>query len=212
MDRERIKRLIALQEVRTQIADNLHNEVNTTLNNINLLSEIAKIKVDKDINKSKEYIDQINRKSRKMIDDMDDMLWSIDPENDSMQKTLDRMNEFTEGLKHSHGCSIELIVDPKVKFVKLSMKTRHDLFLIFKEALRNIAQNSSCTSSIVNIDLVKSTLSIKIQDKRSEFDIKSFEHNIQIDEMKKTAESIKALLDIQVDARGISIILQMPAI
>jgi hypothetical protein len=30
--------------------------------------------------------------------------------------------------------------------------------------------------------------------------------------MKKTAESIKALLDIQVDARGISIILQMPAI
>jgi Y_Y_Y domain. len=53
IDRERVSRIVALQKVRTQIAANLHMDINTTLNNINLLSEMAKIKADKDIDRSK---------------------------------------------------------------------------------------------------------------------------------------------------------------
>src|SRR5690606_42148490 len=59
--------LKALQKVRTEIAVNLHGEVNSTLSNINLLSEMARIKADKDIERSKEFIDQISRKSHYMI-------------------------------------------------------------------------------------------------------------------------------------------------
>jgi signal transduction histidine kinase len=94
LDRERIKRLIATQKLRTEIASNLHEEVNTTLNNINLLSEMARIKADKDIDRSKEFIEQISHKSHSMILAMDDILWSIDPQNDSMEKSLLRMMEF----------------------------------------------------------------------------------------------------------------------
>ena len=68
IDKERIKKLQALHKVRTQIAQNLHTDVNTTLNQISLLSEMAKIKVEKDIDRSKDYIEQINNKSRSMID------------------------------------------------------------------------------------------------------------------------------------------------
>ncbi|HEY6503826.1 MAG TPA: two-component regulator propeller domain-containing protein, partial [Chitinophagaceae bacterium] len=52
LDKQRVNKLIALQNVRTEIAGNLHEEVNTTLNNINLLSEMARIKADKDIDRS----------------------------------------------------------------------------------------------------------------------------------------------------------------
>ncbi|MEO5998409.1 MAG: hypothetical protein ABIN89_16765 [Chitinophagaceae bacterium] len=50
-----------------------------------------------------------------MITDMDDMLWSINPENDSMIKTLERMSEFAEGLQNINNCNIGLVVDEKVK-------------------------------------------------------------------------------------------------
>ena len=210
IDRERIKRLFQLQQVRTQIAGNLHKDINTTLNNINLLSEIAKIKVDKDITKSKEYIDQINSKSRKMIDDMDDMLWSIDPGNDTMAKTLERMTEYAEGLKNTHSCTIEVIVDEKVKTVKLSMKTRHEMFLIFKQALGNIAEHSSCTNSIINIELTKGKVVIRIWDKRSNYDAKYFQHHVQIEEMQKRANEIAALLDMETDTKGITVQLTVP--
>src|SRR5439155_16614734 len=116
---------------------------------------------------------QINTKSRRMIDAMDDMLWSIDPKNDSMQKTLERMQEFAEGLKNTHGCTIDLIVDERVKSLKLDMRTRHEIFFIFKEAMNHIVQHSNCTNSIINIDLSKSILSIKIHDNGTGFDIKS---------------------------------------
>lgn len=125
--------MLVLQEVRTQIASNLHHDVNTTLKNIHLLSEIAKIKADKDLTKSKEYIDQINTKSRKMMDDMDDILWSIDPANDSMEKTLERMNEFAEGLRNTYECSVQLLVDEKVKSLKMDMKSRHEIFLFSRK-------------------------------------------------------------------------------
>lgn len=210
IDRERVRRLLTLQQVRTQIASNLHHDINTTLNNINLLSEIAKIKADKDITKSKEYIDQINSKSRRMIDDMDDMLWSIDPKNDSMQKTIERMQEFSEGLRDTHGCTIQLMVDEKLKSLKLDMKMRHEIFFIFKEALSNIVEHSKCTDSIINIDLVKSHLLIKIYDNGTGLAIKSLQNSSGIKEMQKRASNLNALLDIQSDKKGTAVILSVP--
>jgi hypothetical protein len=58
IDHERIKKLRALHGVRTAIARNLHEDVNTTLNNINLLSEMARIKADKDIQRSKDILNK----------------------------------------------------------------------------------------------------------------------------------------------------------
>jgi signal transduction histidine kinase len=93
-DRERMKRKEAMQQMRTDIAGNLHEQVNTALNNINVLSEMARMKADSEPEKSKEFIEQIHSKSHNMIIAMDDMLWSISPENDSMQKTVDRMQDI----------------------------------------------------------------------------------------------------------------------
>ena len=96
-----------MQRIRSQIAGNLHHEINTTLNNINVLSEMAKIKAERDVVRSKEYIQQISERSHNMIIMMDDILWSIDPKNDTMEETLLRLKEFVEALQHRikiHGC------------------------------------------------------------------------------------------------------------
>jgi nitrate/nitrite-specific signal transduction histidine kinase len=103
-----------------------------------------------------------------------------------------------------------VIVDAKVKTVKLSMKTRHEMFLIFKQALSNIAENSSCTSSLINIDLVKNNLVLKIWDKRSNYDTRTFQHHVQMEEMQKRAAEINALIDIETDTRGIAVMLKVP--
>ncbi|RYY41372.1 MAG: hypothetical protein EOO08_02225, partial [Chitinophagaceae bacterium] len=115
IDRERIRRIRALQQVRTQIAGNLHQEVETTLGDIHVLSEIAKIRAGTDLEQSKAFIDQISNKSRHMMEAMDDVLWSIDPANDGMQQTLMRIREFTDGIKRNHTMDIDLIVDRKVE-------------------------------------------------------------------------------------------------
>ena len=201
---------MALQNVRTDIASNLHDEVNTTLNHINLLSEMARIKADKDIDRSKEFIDQISHKSHSMILAMDDILWSIDPQNDSMEKSLLRMMEFADVLKNMFGASIELALDKKVRSLKLDMKTRHDVFLIFKEALRMIVEYSGGRQTLIHIDLFKHKLSVKLQDATANLDKHVAEIDKIIKEMNSKAVLINADLDVQYDKNGIAVILLVP--
>jgi hypothetical protein len=108
IDRERMNRIRSMQRIRSQIAGNLHQEINTTLNNINVLSEMAKIKAERDVVRSKEYIQQISERSHNMIIMMDDILWSIDPKNDTMEETLLRLKEFVEALQHRNNALISL--------------------------------------------------------------------------------------------------------
>ncbi|UYQ92608.1 hypothetical protein MKQ68_21230 [Chitinophaga horti] len=210
IDRERIKRILGLQKMRSQIAGNLHTAVNTTLNNINLLSEMAKIKADKDVSLSKEYIEQISEKSREMIDAMDDVLWSIQPENDSMQKTLLRINEFSDGLQSSHGVTVKMEVDNKVTGLTLDMKIRQDIYFLYKDALSYIVQYAEGTTVLVNMDLVKSRFLLKIHAPGPFTVVEAAADARYFEAMQQRAAQLPALLDIQTDKRGIAVILQVP--
>lgn len=205
IDRERQQRLKSVKQMRREIAGNLHTEVNNTLNNINVLSEIAKIKADKNIEQSKEFIDQISAKSRYMIEAMDDMLWSIDPQNDSMKKTLLRIREFTDGLRADSEVDIDLIVDNKVQSLELDMKLRHELFFFYKEALQFLLANTTCTQIFVNINQVRSKLMLEILtecNKVNEELVMKFKKAL-----KKRADLLDAQMDVMSDSRSFSVML-----
>jgi Y_Y_Y domain len=212
IDKERIRKLVALQQMRTQIAGNLHRELNSTLNNINLLSEMAKLKADKDIIRSKEYIDQISDKSSKMIISMDDMLWSLDPQNDNMGKTILRMHEFTDALRNRHSADIQMVSEEKVHSLELDMKSRHEFFLLFKLALRMVIEQAHGKKVLINIDLVRPKLSLKLNDSEASLDMSAAETENYFMEMKGRAKEINALLDVQADNKGTSIILLVPVV
>jgi ligand-binding sensor domain-containing protein/signal transduction histidine kinase len=210
LDKQRISRMVALQKVRSEIAGNLHDEVNTTLNNINLLSEMARIKADKDIDRSKEYISEISTKSHNMILAMDDILWSIDPDNDSMEKSLLRMTELGDVLKNLYGANIEIALDKKVRTLKLDMKTRHEVFLLFKQSLQAIVEYAAGRKTLVDIDLFKNKLSIKLHDATATLDKNTEEIDQLVKEMYSRAAYIGADIDVQSGEAGVTIILLIP--
>lgn len=209
LDLERMNKLRSNQQLRTDIAMNLHEEVNSALSNINLLSEMAMRKADNNAERSKELIGQIRQKSNDMIIAMDDMLWSIDPANDSMDKTILRMNEFTDALKARHEAEIFTRIDSRVQKLKLDMKARLGFFIVYKEALRMIIQNSGGKKTLINIDLVKNKLILKIQDD-VQVDLEDIHVAKNRDEMRTHARQIEAELDVQVDKNGTNVILMVP--
>ncbi len=208
-DRERLIRFKSNQKLRTDIALNLHHDVNSALGNINLMSEMARMKADKDIVKAKELIEQISNKSNDMIIAMDDILWVIDPANDSMEKTLIRMAEFIDALRNRHEAEIEMHVDEKVKSMKLDMRSRHGFFLIFKSALRCMVQYSGARQVLINIDLPKEGLCLKMHGATAIKNTDSITLKC-MEEMKIHAASINAELDMQNEKGGGNIVLVMP--
>jgi ligand-binding sensor domain-containing protein/signal transduction histidine kinase len=208
-DRERMKRKEAIQKMRTDIADNLHEKVSVALNNINILSEMARLKTDKDPQKSKEYIEQIHNKSQNMIIAMDDMIWSIDHENDSMEKTVERMKEYIAALKSRHGVSIDMLVDKKVESLQLNMKLRYESFLTFKEGIKNLV-TIGATNLQIYIGLEKSKLLFNTQFDTEHSNLQELNNLLHRQDLEKRLEMMNAKISIQIHKTNSVISLQIP--
>ncbi|RYG08609.1 MAG: hypothetical protein EON92_16260 [Burkholderiales bacterium] len=82
---------------------------------------------------------------------MDDMIWSINPENDELQYTITRMRRYASEIQSSYNTDISFDVDEKAPELKLHMDKRHELFLIYKEALLNIGLHAKSRVVAVSI-------------------------------------------------------------
>jgi ligand-binding sensor domain-containing protein len=210
-DKERAKRKAAMQQMRSEIANNLHVEVNTALSNINILSEMANLKVDKDIDKSKEYIQQIHSKSHNMIVAMDDMLWSINPENDSMGKALLRMREFIDSLNNHHDAQIEVLFDKKVEALQLNMKFKYEALYLFKECMLGLMQAGAKQSSI-HVGLEKGNLLFNIELSNEQCDLQQLNSLLQRQDLVKRMEAIKAKLVVDIRKSNSHLELKVPVV
>ena len=194
-DRERMKRKEAIQKMRSDIAANLHGEVSNALANINVLSEMARIKADKDLAKSKEFMELINTRSQNMIMAMDDMLWSIDPANDSMQKTIDRLLEHLGVLRTTYGVYINLLVDEKIKSLDLNMKQRQDIYWLWKSGITNMSRKGAQDIKM-HIGAGKTMLNYVLEFDNSNMDMQQLNNLLQRQELEQKLKELKGRLTV----------------
>lgn len=201
-DKQRMQRLKKEQEIRTAIAGNLHQDVSTALQNINVLSEIASIKADKQPEQSKEFIHQIQQKSRNMVIAMNDVLWSIDPKNDSMPKTIERLHEVAHAMQNRHAVTVEVQTDKNVSALNLSMKIRHELIIIYKLALMMLVEELGSKKTIVQFDYDKPLLHLRVLSAGIELPKTDTPASKHILEIKSRAAAINAKVHVQSDGKG----------
>jgi signal transduction histidine kinase len=209
--RLRIRQLLEMEKVRRRIARDLHDDMGSTLSTINILSEMAKKKVTSDTDKTREYIDKISDNSTRMMEAMDDIVWSINPMNDSMQKVVARMREFATGVLEAKNIEYQIQVDEQVNELKLDMEARRDLFLLFKEAVNNLAKYSKTGWAEIEIRVAKSLLVMRIADTGIGFDPVENESGNGLSNMRKRAESLRGKLNIHSELnKGTTITLEAP--
>lgn len=195
--RMRVRQLMQMEKVRGRIARDLHDDMGSTLSTINILSEMAKMKVNKDTEKTREYISKISDNSNRMMEAMDDIVWSINPMNDSMQRITARMREFATGVLEAKDIEVSFRVDEKVKDLRLGMECRRDFFLIFKEAVNNIAKYSQAKHASIDISIQGPRLIMLIKDNGIGFNVEQADSGNGLTNMQKRAESIKSQLKIE---------------
>jgi two-component sensor histidine kinase len=197
LHRLRVNRIIAMEKVRSRIARDLHDDMGSTLSTINILSEMAKMKIEKDTTTTKGYINKISDNSSRMMEAMDDIVWSINPMNDNMQRITARMREYATNLLEAKDIEYTFQVDEAVKHVKLDMEARRDFFLIFKEAINNLAKYSDCTYAQIKIEVYEYTMMMKIQDNGKGFIVKDADSGNGLTNMQKRAQSLNSKIHIE---------------
>lgn len=195
--RVRVNRILDMQKVRGRIARDLHDDMGSTLSTINILSEMAKFKIDKDTDVTKDYIAKISDNSHRMMEAMDDIVWSINPMNDNMQKITARMREYATSLLEAKDIDYTFHVDEAVKHIKLDMEARRDFFLIFKEAVNNLVKYSQCKHAHIKIETYEYSLTMKIQDDGIGFIVADADSGNGLSNMQKRAQSLNAKLSVK---------------
>jgi signal transduction histidine kinase len=191
-----IKRLLAVEAIRQKVSRDLHDDIGSTLSTINILSMMAKSKLMEDPVKASEYISKISGNSSRMMEAMDDIVWSINPMNDSMQKIFARMREFAAEVLESKDVEVKFHFDDRAHDVALNMEQRHDIFLIFKEAVNNIAKYANATQVSVDVALKGDKLLLIVKDNGIGFDVENADSGNGLNNMQKRAERLKGKFHI----------------
>ena len=178
------------------MARDLHDDMGSTLSTINILSTMAKSKLNSDNVKTSEYISKISENSQRMMEAMDDIVWSIKPMNDSMQKIIARMREYATNILEAKDIEVLFNIEEEVNDVKLDMEARRDFFLIFKEAVNNAAKYSKSEKVKISLLINNKQLTLEVIDDGEGFDVAHADSGNGLSNMQKRADAMQGRLQI----------------
>ncbi|WP_460968702.1 tetratricopeptide repeat-containing sensor histidine kinase [Spirosoma migulaei] len=198
LNRSRLRRLEEAQALRKQIAHDLHDEVGSTLSSISLLSGMVNSLIAQKRPEAVERaIQKINTDARQILDAMDEIIWTINPGNDSLQRIAMRLQEYAQPLMESKAISFSFQTDPALADIPVSMEVRRSLYLIGKEAINNLIKYSEATQATVRFARRADQLEVLIEDNGRGFDVTKPRERTGQTSMKQRAEAMGGSLDVQ---------------
>ena len=217
--RYRIKELLKRQAIRNRIAQDLHDSVGSTLSSISVYSQVAKIQFERGNNDElKHVLDRIGITSTDMISEMNDIVWALNPQNDNMEKIIQRMESFAKPLLKTKNIAFNFNYDPNVLHLNLTMEKRKNFYLIFKEAINNVLKYSNCKNLDISLKLLNQNIELVVRDDGEGFDkeqlktlaARSMSGN-GLNNMKRRAEEMDGECDIQsFPGKGTRVFLRFP--
>ena len=187
------QQVLRLQTIRNRIADDLHDDIGSTLNSISVYSEVAKQKSPAVI----QELEQIGEASRKIIDAMSDIVWTINTKNDSFEQIILRLRSLTYNLLRAKNIEHTFRADESLNDLKLSMEHRRNFYLIFKEALNNLLKYSNASRVSISLTHKNNFIILTISDNGVGFDVKQASTGNGLLSMRSRAEEMKAELKIE---------------
>jgi signal transduction histidine kinase len=161
-----------------------------------LLSELSK-RNRNDPEKSEAYLDRIREEIDASGQALDDIIWSVNSKNDTLQETAARMRRYAAELFDACNIRYELNMDPLIAEKKIMMEQRRDLFLIFKESLNNIQKHAAASVVSISLFIEKENLRLLISDDGKGFDTTQLTHRNGISNIKNRVSRWKGAITIQ---------------
>ena len=197
--RYRINQLLKLQAVRNRIATDLHDEIGATLSGIGIMSTVAKQQVDLN-HPANALLGRITDDALTVGNAIDDIVWSINPDNDDLDNIIARMRRHSSELFDAKNIDYQIVTPENSLDIKLSMDQRREVYLIFKEAINNLLKYSKCTKVIIEIRIEHRKFALSIVDNGIGFDTTKATARNGIKNMKNRSEKLKSQFLIESSA------------
>ncbi len=167
---KRLEQERALESERARIARDLHDEMGAKLCRISFLSEHAR-RTAGTPSEVQQQIDSISDASREVLHSLDEIVWAVNPKNDSLEHLVSYIGQYAQDYFQMTGIECEVDISPQFPPHPLSSQVRHHLFLAAHEAFTNLLKHSGATRARVAMTCGDGTFELTASDNGRGFDL-----------------------------------------
>jgi ligand-binding sensor domain-containing protein/signal transduction histidine kinase len=153
----------SLERERARIAQDLHDDLGSSLARISLLSGL--VKADKDNPLQVEtHAGKLSQSADQTVRALEEIVWAVRPDSDSLQSLVEYIAHFASELFEGNATRCRLDLPHDLPMRPLPPDMRHNIFLIVKEALTNALKHAAAKEVRVQTKADARSLEILIQD------------------------------------------------
>lgn len=167
---ERLEMEHRVEAERRRIARDLHDEVGSRLTRLAQLGELATSE-GQSPDGIKAQVSAITSRIRELINAMSEVVWTVNPRNDSLPKVVAFLSDYTETFVGPTGIRYRLELDPEFPPLPVLAESRHHLLLAVKEALNNAVRHAAPTIIRLEIHVREGWLEVAVADDGRGFDV-----------------------------------------
>jgi signal transduction histidine kinase len=164
----RVRHLVQLERTRTQIAMDLHDDIGSSLMSLSLLSAMARQRSERREEVSP-ILTEIGHTASTLVDNMSDIVWAIDPMQDTFKSVVERLQGFTQRMTVTSDVDIDWQMEGEIESIALAPRVRRNVYLIVKEALANALKHSGSDRLSVRISKDGGDLVVEVCDQGKGF-------------------------------------------
>jgi len=167
----KIKTILSTQaEERKRIAADLHDTIGSTLSSISIYSSAVEHMKANQFPEVQSTISLIGQSARIVMENMSDIIWAINPSNDTFQNMIERLQIFSIQLLDAKDIQLHFDISEDIQLIKLSLPQRKNIYLILREAIHNVAKYSNATQCIVSAKMENKKIDLEVIDNGAGFE------------------------------------------
>lgn len=208
--KKKLEQQTVLQEMRNNIASDLHDDIGASLSNINILNELTRRNAG-DPGKVKEYLGKASEDIKHVSEGIGDIVWNINPRYDNLENLFIRMKRYASDLLDGKDINYNIDFPAEAGHWTLDMDKRRDLYLLFKEAINNLAKYSGADKAHISLAKERNNIVLVVEDNGRGFQKEAVTGGNGLHNMRQRAALLHARLDIaSAPGQGTRIHLEVP--
>ena len=184
-----------LEKERIRISGDMHDEIGSGITHIALLSELMQTQQHGETVLKKD-INTIAVSARRLVQTMSEIIWALNPQNDTMENLLAYTREQSQLYFESMEVRFDIDFPDIIPDVKLTNAQRRNLYLVTREALNNAMKHSEATAITLTLAISGKEYCFKVADDGKGISHKSNKPgNNGLLNMKKRMEDINGTIE-----------------
>jgi signal transduction histidine kinase len=167
---ERLEMQQALEKERRRIARDLHDELGARLTATALQGELV-VQGGQMPDSAKSEMSRITQRVRQLIGAVDEVVWTTDPENDSLSSVATFLCDYVEQFLAPTGISCRLEAAPDLPALPMTALARRNLLMAVKETLNNSVRHAGASMIQLKIYIDHGWLNVDVSDDGRGFEL-----------------------------------------